>query len=69
MEKWVEDFASCEELLDEVLEKVNLEIRNQETGLEKGSPLEQKKVEKPEDFGTLKTLMRGVSENRTEGSD
>ena len=69
----MEDFASCEELLDEVLEKVNLVIRNQETGLEKGSPLVQKKVEKPEDSGTLKSLMRGEggekSENRTEESD
>ena len=46
----MEDFASCEELFDEVLEKVNLVIRYQETGLEKGSPLVQKKVEKPEDL-------------------
>ena len=39
-------------------------IRNQETGLEKGSPMVQKKVEKPEDSGTLKSLMsRGVEKS------
>ena len=27
LEKWVEDFASCEEILDEVLEKLHLVIR------------------------------------------
>ena len=60
MKKWVEDFASCEEeLLYGVLEKVNLVIRNQEKGLEKGSHLVQKKVERPKDSGTLKTLMSG----------
>ena len=32
MKKWVEDFASCEELLYGELEKVNLVIRNQKKG-------------------------------------
>ena len=59
MEKWVEDFARCEELLEEVLEKVILVIRNKNTVLEKGSPLVQKQVEKREDLGKFKTLMKG----------
>ena len=46
MEKWVEDFARCEELLEEVLEKFSLVIRNQKTVLQKVSPLVQKKMEK-----------------------
>ena len=52
-----------------MLEKVNLVIRNCEKGLEKGSALVQKKVGKPEDLETSKTLMRGGgSENTTEES-
>ena len=71
MEKWVEDFASCEELLGEVLKKVSLLIRNQETGLEKGSPLVRKKVGKSEHLGKLKTLIRGggKGEKKAEESD
>ena len=68
MEKWVEEILSSEELLDEVLEKVNLVIRNREKGLEKGSALVQKKVGKPRDLEISKTLMRGWGENRTEES-
>ena len=41
----MENFESCEELLDEVLEKVNLVIRNQKKGFA------------TEDLGILKTLM------------
>ena len=71
MEKWVEDFARCEELLEEVLEKVFLVIRNKNTVLEKGSPLVQKQVEKTEYWGKFKTLMKGwrKSEKRTKEID
>ena len=55
----MEDFARCEELLEEVLEKVFLVIRNKNTVLEKGSPLVQKQVEKREDLGKFQTLMKG----------
>ena len=48
MEKWVEDFARCEELVDEILEKVNLVIAYENKEVEKGSPLVQKQVEKVE---------------------
>ena len=38
MEKWVEDFARCEELVDEILEKVSLVITYENQEVEKGSP-------------------------------
>ena len=65
MEKWVEDFGRCEELIEEIFEKVILVIKN--TELEKGSPLVQKQVEK----GNFKTLMKGwrKSEKRTKEID
>ena len=56
----MEDFARCEELIEEVFEKVILGIRNKNTELEKGSPLVQKQVEKTEDWGKFKTMMKGV---------
>ena len=45
MEKWVKDFARCEELMDEILEKVSLVIAYENQVVEKGSPLVQKQVE------------------------
>ena len=53
MEKFVEDFETCEELLAEVLEKVNLVTRNQEKRTEKGSPMVQKKEENIKNLETL----------------
>ena len=44
MEKWVGDFATCEELLGEVLDKVMV----------------QKKVKKSKDLRILKTLEGGA---------
>ena len=69
MEKWVEDFGRCEELIEEIFEKVILVIKN--TELEKGSPLVQKQVEKTEYWGKFKTLMKGwrKSEKRTKEID
>ena len=58
----MEDFARCEELIEEVFEKVILGIRNKNTELEKGSPLVQKQVEKTEDWGKFKTMMKGGGE-------
>ena len=57
--------------MGEVLKKVSLLIRNQETGLEKGSPLVRKKVGKSEHLGKLKTLIRGggKGEKKAEESD
>ena len=46
MEKWVEDFNRCEELVDEILEKVSLVIAYENQEVEKGSPLVRKQVEK-----------------------
>ena len=59
MEKLVEDFARCEELVEEILEKVNLVISYKNNELEKGSPMVQKQVEKTENWEKLKTLMQG----------
>ena len=65
----MEDFATCEELIEEFFEKVILVIKN--TELEKGSPLVQKQVEKTEYWGKFKTLMKGwrKSEKRTKEID
>ena len=46
MEKWVEDFNRCEELVDEILEKVSLVIAYENQEVEKGFPLVRKQVEK-----------------------
>ena len=53
MEKWVKDFARCEELVDEILEKVSLVITYENQEVEKGSPLVQKQVEKVENWEML----------------
>ena len=62
MEKWVEDFARCEELVEEIFEKVSLVISYKNKELEKGTPLEQKQVEKTENWEKIKTLMQGGEE-------
>ena len=59
MEKWVEDFARCEELVEEIVEKVSLVIAYKKQEVEKGSPLVQKQEEKVENWEKLKILMRG----------
>ena len=59
MEKWVEDFGRCEELIEEIFEKVILVIKN--TELEKGSHLVQKQLEKTEDWGKFITMMKVVA--------
>ena len=62
MEKWVEDFTRCEELIEEIFEKLILVISYKSTELEKGSHLVQKQVEKTENWGKFKTLMKGGGE-------
>ena len=58
----MEDFARCEELVEEFVEKVTLVISYKNKELEKGSPLVQKQVEKKENWEKFKTLMQGGSE-------
>ena len=58
----MEDFARCEELVEELVEKVTLVISYKNKELEKGSPLVQKQVEKTEDWGKFKTMMKGGGE-------
>ena len=66
MEKWVVDFARCEELVDEILEKVSLVTNYESEKVEKGSPLVQKKVEKLENWEMLVSLMRGAENGKNE---
>ena len=66
MEKWVVDFARCEELVDEILEKVSLVTDYESEKVEKGPPLVQKKVEKLENWEMLVSLMRGAEKEKIE---
>ena len=59
MKKWVEDFARCEELVEEIFKKVSLVINYKNQELKKGSPLVQKQEEKTENWEKIKTLMKG----------
>ena len=66
MDRWVDDFARCEELVDEILEKVSLVTDYESENAEKVTPLKQKKVEKLENWEVLVSLMRGPEKEKIE---
>ena len=64
MEKWVDDFARCEELVEELLEKVSLVTDYGSEKIENETPLVQGEVEKLENCEVLGSLMGGAEKRK-----
>ena len=59
MEKWVDDFARCEELVEEIIEKVSLVTNYGSEKIKNETQLVQGDVEKLENCEVPRSLMGG----------